>query len=145
LTAAIETLQDVTEQKNVEAALERSEAKFRTIIDTQPECVKLVGADGIILEINKAGLSMLDADSQGEIAGQSMMKFVVPEHVPAVQIHFEGILNGESSPVEFEIRAPRCFGTSGAKSRQCLSSPGMLPAANCPSASCKSSSSSCRH
>ena len=69
MTAVIETLQDVTEQKKTETALARSEAKFRTIIETEPECVKQVTIDGTILEINKAGLNMIEADRPDQVIG----------------------------------------------------------------------------
>src|SRR5712692_1551303 len=45
------------------AALRASENHLRAIIEAEPECVKVVGPDGRLLEINPAGLKTLEADS----------------------------------------------------------------------------------
>src|ERR687894_180338 len=39
-------VRDVTERKRVEEALARSEGRLRTIVETEPECVKVLGPDG---------------------------------------------------------------------------------------------------
>ena len=103
LTAVIETLQDVTEQKKAEAALASSEAKLRTIIETEPECVKLVGVDGRILEINRAGLAMLEADTADQIVGKPVLAYIASEHRTAVQAHIERASRGVAETLEFEI------------------------------------------
>jgi PAS domain S-box-containing protein len=103
LTAVIETLQDVTEQKKAEAALAGSEAKLRTIIETEPECVKLVGAGGDILEINRAGLAMLEADRADQVVGKSMISFVAREHQAAGRDHMERAARGAPETLEMEI------------------------------------------
>ena len=41
---------------------EESEAHLRAIIETTPECVKLVAADGTLLDMNSVGLSLVGAD-----------------------------------------------------------------------------------
>ncbi len=103
LIAVIETLQDVTEQKNAEALLAGSEAKLRTIIETEPECVKLVSVDGTILEINKAGLDMIEAERPEQAMGASIFQLVVPEHHPALREHLERAIKEGPDTVEFEI------------------------------------------
>ena len=103
LSAVIETLQDVTEQKQVEAALKASESKLRTIIETEPECVKLVSADGRILEMNRAGLEMLQADSLEQVVGRSMLSFIVPDQHPAAVDHLTNISRREQASFAFEI------------------------------------------
>src|SRR5690349_4684483 len=54
---------DVTDQRRVEDALRESEARLRTIIESEPECVKLVDREGRLLEMNPAGLAMIEADN----------------------------------------------------------------------------------
>ncbi len=53
---------DITSQKRVEMALRESEEKLRTIVDNEPECVKLVDREGRLLEMNPAGLRMVMRD-----------------------------------------------------------------------------------
>ena len=54
-------LVDITERKRAEETLRESEERFRAIVETTPECVKLVAADGRLLLMNEAGLEMVGA------------------------------------------------------------------------------------
>jgi len=45
------------------AARLKSEECFRAIVETTPECVKLVAPDGTLLHMNLSGLEMVGADS----------------------------------------------------------------------------------
>ena len=53
---------DITRQQQAEAALRASEARLRTIVATAPDCVMLLDRDGLVLEMNPAGLAMLEAE-----------------------------------------------------------------------------------
>ena len=44
----LETNNDITQQQRIEKALRESEERFRAIVETTPECVKLVSADGTL-------------------------------------------------------------------------------------------------
>ena len=41
----------------------KDESRFRTIFDSEPECVKLVGPDCTLIDMNPAGLRMIGAES----------------------------------------------------------------------------------
>ena len=41
-------------------ALRTSEGRWRQVVETEPECVSQVGADGALLQMNAAGLQMFD-------------------------------------------------------------------------------------
>lgn len=58
---------DITERRGAERALRASEGRLRTIIETEPECVKVIGRDGRLLEMNPAGLAMLEAASLEDV------------------------------------------------------------------------------
>ncbi len=103
LTAVIETLQDLTSQKRMEEELAKSEGQLRAIIDTEPECVKLFATDGTILEMNAAGLAMVEADSPEQIVGKSMMPCILPDYRAAVEEHSKGVFQGAPGSIEFEI------------------------------------------
>src|SRR6185295_9741366 len=60
---------DISERRQAEEKLARSENRLRAIFETEPECVKLIDAHGTILEMNPAGIMMLEADSPGQILG----------------------------------------------------------------------------
>jgi len=94
---------DITERKQSEAALARSESRLRTIIETEPECVKVLGMDGSLLEMNPAGLSMIEADSLEQVRGKSVYDYIAPEHRDAFVSLTERVLRGGSGTLEFEL------------------------------------------
>ena len=54
----------------------RSERRLQTIIDAQPACVKLVSIDGILLDMNRAGLAMIGADDFSKLEGRPVVDLV---------------------------------------------------------------------
>jgi len=107
LTGVIETLQDITPQKQMEEALALSEGRLRAVIDTEPECVKLVSRDGTIQEMNPAGLAMLEADTPQQVVGQPMLPHIVQEHHSGAQALLKTVFQGGSGTLEFEIVGKR--------------------------------------
>jgi PAS domain S-box-containing protein len=77
--------------------------RLRTIIESEPECVKVLARDGTLLEMNPAGLRMIEAGSAGEVVGAKIYALVVPEHRRAFQDLNEAVFRGESGVLEFEI------------------------------------------
>ena len=72
----LETNSDITQQKRTETALRESEERFRAIVETTPECVKLVSADGTLLHMNKPGLEMVGARSADEVVGKNVYDLI---------------------------------------------------------------------
>jgi PAS domain S-box-containing protein len=79
------------------------EAWLRAIIETEPECVKLLARDGTLLDINPAGLRMIEADSIDEVRHRCVYPLVVEEHRAAFTALIERVFGGESGALEFEI------------------------------------------
>jgi PAS domain S-box-containing protein len=84
-------------------ALRQSEERFRTIVETSPECVKLISADGTLLHINASGLAMVGAPSAEEVVGQSVYDLIVPEDRERFRAFNEKICRGEKGSIEFQI------------------------------------------
>ena len=84
------------------ADLRRSENRLRTIIETQPECVKVVSPTGELLDMNPAGLAMLDAASLEELATQPLIHYVAPDHRPAFGALHHTVMSGGDGTLEFE-------------------------------------------
>ncbi len=101
--AVLATAQDVTERKRAEDALRKSESHLRAILDTEPECVKRVAADGTLLEMNPAGLAMIEADNAEQVFGRNIYPLVVPEHRDAFRELTERVCRGERGTLDFEI------------------------------------------
>ena len=103
LLVVVETLQDIPERKRIEDELARSETKLRTIIEAERECVKLVAEDGTLLEMNPAGLRMIDADSVEQVVGRSVYPLVVSEHRQKFREMTGRVFRGERQELQFEI------------------------------------------
>ena len=96
-------VRDVTERKRAEQALGRSEGRLRQIIETEPECVKVLGTNGSLLEMNPAGLAMIEADSLEQVRGRSVYRYIAPGHRDAFVALTEKVLRGGSGTLEFEL------------------------------------------
>ena len=84
-------------------ALRESEQRFRTILASEPACVKLVAEDGALLSMNPAGLEMIEAGSEDEVMGLCVFDLVLPDDRGAfVDLH-ERVFRGERVELEFEI------------------------------------------
>ncbi|HAK88709.1 MAG: hypothetical protein A2X55_10265 [Nitrospirae bacterium GWB2_47_37] len=85
------------------SALKERENFLRTIIETEPECVKLLNPDCALLTMNSAGLSMIEADSLEQVKGKSILPLVAPDYVEAFKRHVEDVFHGRHVTLEFEI------------------------------------------
>jgi PAS domain S-box-containing protein len=91
------------ERQRAADALRQSEERFRTIVETSPECVKLISADGTLLHINPSGLAMFGAASADAVIGQSVYDLIVPEDRERFRAFNEKICSGEKGSIEFQI------------------------------------------
>lgn len=99
----LETNNDITQQKQIEKALRESEERFRAIVETTPECVKLVSADGTLLHMNKPGLEMVGARSADEVVGKNVYDLIAPEDRNRFKAFNERICRGELGSLQFDI------------------------------------------
>jgi PAS domain S-box-containing protein len=108
LSAAKDLRVEQLEKQNaaLAAALERSHAseeRWRTIVSTDPECVKTVSPDGYLIEMNPAGLAMLSATSLEEVKGRPLLDWIAPEHREAFKDLHRRVMQGDSGDLEFEV------------------------------------------
>ncbi len=76
--------------------------KLRTLIDSQPECVKLLASDGTLLEMNRAGLAMLDADNLEQVRGKQVSCLALPQYQKDFNELTRQVFAGKSGTLEFE-------------------------------------------
>jgi diguanylate cyclase (GGDEF)-like protein/PAS domain S-box-containing protein len=100
---ALAMVTDITQRKAAEDAVRRQEHLLQLILDTEPECVKLLDADGRIVQMNAAGLAMLEADSIEQVMGKSSLSFIKPEYREPFQSLTREVLQGGSGTLEFEV------------------------------------------
>jgi PAS domain S-box-containing protein len=97
------TIIDITRRKEAEEALRQSEGHLRAIVETEPECVARVACNGDLLQMNPAGLAMIEADSFAEVNGKSVLPLIAPEHRAAFKALLQGVCSGKRANLEFEI------------------------------------------
>src|SRR5439155_837034 len=61
-------------------SLRSSEARLRAIVNAEPECVKLLDAEANLIDMNPAGLRMIEADDLEVVRGRCVLDLVVAEH-----------------------------------------------------------------
>jgi PAS domain S-box-containing protein len=99
----LETNNDITQQKRTEKALRESEERFRAIVETTPECVKLISAEGTLLHMNSPGLQMVGAGSADEVVGKNVYNLIAPEDRDRFKAFNESICRGEQGSLQFDI------------------------------------------
>ncbi len=98
------TQRDITLQKKAERALAASENHLRTIVQTDPECIKLLSKEGIILEMNPAGLEMIGADNADQVLGNNALNLVLPKYKDAFKKMLDDVFDGKKATLVFEIK-----------------------------------------
>ncbi|MCC7420103.1 MAG: PAS domain S-box protein [Planctomycetaceae bacterium] len=98
---------EALERARVTRNLSESESRYRTMVEATPECVKLVDADGTLLQMNRAGLAMVEAPAAGMVLGHCVYDVINPEYRDAFRAFNERVCRGESGTMEFEITGLR--------------------------------------
>src|SRR5206468_852355 len=80
-----------------------SQERLRTIIDSDPDCVKQLDAAGRLLDMNPAGLAMIQAESIEQVRGLEIAQVIAPEHRAAFNDLHRRVFAGGSGTLEFEI------------------------------------------
>ncbi|MEY2631879.1 MAG: hypothetical protein RIR00_533, partial [Pseudomonadota bacterium] len=110
LTGVLCIGQDVTDRRRAEQAeqemrqhLAESELRLKTIIETEPECVLILAPDGKLIEINRAGIAMFEADHAGQLVGMNLVLMLAEAGQQAFSALFAQTLAGGAGMLEFEI------------------------------------------
>ncbi len=97
------SIQYSIERKRNELALIESEHRLRTILNTDPECIKLMGPACELYEVNKAGMEMMDIDDFEAVKGQSILPVVAaPYRTKAAEL-IRHAFEGRPGQLEFEM------------------------------------------
>lgn len=86
-----------------EQALAESENHLRIILQTDPECIKLLGINGELEDINPAGLAMIEADNMEQVKGKSVLGIIDEPYRKAFDQLIQNVFKGKSGKLEFEI------------------------------------------
>lgn len=86
-----------------EKLLQSSESHLQTVIDNEPECIKTVDAQGRLIQMNPAGLALIEADAWEQVAGISVLDVIAPEYREDFAKMHKRVISGESVQMEFEV------------------------------------------
>ena len=101
---ALKNLDHHRKREQTEASLRKSEQHLRTIIETEPECIKVVDAQGRLLEMNSAGLNILEAESLEELQQHLLTDLILPEYRDAFIALHQRVIAGENGHLEFRVQ-----------------------------------------
>lgn len=99
----IGSIVDMTPIYQVQKKIMESENRLRTILDTNPECIKLMDRECRLLDINRAGLEMVEADRFEDILGQSILTVVDDPYRQQAAELVKKAGEGEKSRMEFQM------------------------------------------
>ncbi|MFC1456577.1 PAS domain S-box protein [Microvirga arabica] len=109
IIGSVLTAQDITQRKQTEAALRDSEAFARSILDSSPDCVKVVDLNGRLLYMNGPGQHLMEVDDFSCIFRQGWSDLWPKEAREKIDYAIEQAKGGRSS--SFSAFCPTAKGT----------------------------------
>ncbi|MFC4639598.1 EAL domain-containing protein [Deinococcus hohokamensis] len=96
-------LTDVTEQKRVQAELHERSTFAQRLLDSTPDCVKVLDLEGRLLSINDRGLNLLDMDSREPLVGHPWVSLMEPEQARRAQEALTLARSGQVARCELQV------------------------------------------
>jgi diguanylate cyclase (GGDEF)-like protein/PAS domain S-box-containing protein len=94
---------DITEREEAEKALREQKDFLNAILESEPECVKVIATDGRLLQMNRAGLAMLETGSIEDVRREGLINFVHPDDQNDFIHMSRRVLKGFAEKQEFRI------------------------------------------
>ena len=88
-------VQDITERKKSESKLRESEQFNRTVIESSPDCVKLLDKNGKLVFMNENGLRLMEIDDFTEFENRDWAEFWSDESRAMVKETLASVQSGE--------------------------------------------------
>jgi PAS domain S-box-containing protein len=102
--------EDITERKQVEAALRDSERRYRALFEDNPSMYFMVDASGLVLSVNRFGAERLGY-AIDELVGTSVLNVFHPADHAAVHHNLRSCLAAIGRPMCWELRKIKKDGT----------------------------------
>jgi diguanylate cyclase (GGDEF)-like protein/PAS domain S-box-containing protein len=100
-------MHDVTERKLESMVAKERGQRLQAIFDTEPQCVKIIDLNGSLIDMNKAGLDMLQVSTLEEAKQYQLVDFILPKYQDDFRLLRKKVFSGEEGVLEFEISAKK--------------------------------------
>ncbi len=95
--------QDIRELRQAMETIREQNNFLNAIFESEPHCVKVVSPEGKLIQMNRAGLAMLEVGSLEEAQRTELQEFIQPNYRKAY-LEFHGrICSGSSGILEFPV------------------------------------------
>jgi len=98
-------VENITGRKRAEQALREKNEFLDSILQSEPDCVMVVGLGGQLMQMNQAGLGMFGVRSLEEAETSGLLSFVLPQYHRAFLDLHAAVCRGGSGVLEYQVRA----------------------------------------
>ncbi|MFT3846831.1 MAG: PAS domain S-box protein [Lacibacter sp.] len=95
-------LNSIHRKKNVNILAE-NQKRLNAVLDTNPDCIKLLGPECELFSINKAGLKLLEIDNVDSVIGKRIIGVVTEPYRESVLKLIASVFKGESGMLQYQI------------------------------------------
>lgn len=99
----IGSIVDMTPIYTAQRIVAESENRLRTIINSEPQCIKLLDKNGLLLDMNPAGLAMIEADNVDQVKGHTVLGIIDEEYKQLFHQLTEQVFEGQTGVLLFSI------------------------------------------
>lgn len=102
-TRMIGSMVDMTPVYESQKKIAESENRLQTIINSNPQCIKLLDKYGLLLDMNPAGLALIEADSLEQVKGHQIAEIIDEEYRNGFRQLIKNVFKGEQGIMLFSI------------------------------------------
>ncbi len=96
-------VEDITERKRVQEELSYNKDFLQSIIDAEPECVKLLDSECRLVRMNPSGVAMVEAEDEQPLIGNDVSQIVDEQYRADFREFTRRVCAGESGRLLFRI------------------------------------------
>ncbi len=96
-------VREITERKLAEEKLIATKNHLKAILDTEPECIKLLTQDLILQDMNPAGLAMVGADNLEQVSGKNLIEVIDLPYREKFKQLVDAVFRGENRMMDYKI------------------------------------------
>ncbi len=109
-TGLLGSISDITERKRSEELIQKSEKRFRSLIENSNDALTLLAADGTVLYEGPT-VGRITGYDPNERVGKNSLESIYPDDLPLVQKTFESLLASAGNVVTARFRSVKRDGT----------------------------------